>query len=148
MALRVAVEPLLPEAVGDHRGERAARLLLVGLQQPSRRDAHAQRLEEPGAHAVHRPLVGGVADRDAGLAALVAGHRLEAAALRLPVVEVLRRDVQARSGATLYWLTRHQPVRLGERQRPEQTELTTLKIAVVAPIPSASVMTAVSANDG
>jgi hypothetical protein len=40
------------------------------------------------------------------------------------------------------------PVRLGERERSKHTAFTTVNTAAVAPIPSASVMIAASANDG
>ena len=78
--------------------------------------------------------------------------RIEGACLALPVVEVRRRDREARH-AGKRGLRRHmehpdQPIRIGKRIGRSSTLLTMLKMAALAPMPSASTVTTESVNDG
>jgi len=108
-----------PTPIDVSRGT-AVRLLLVGGQEPAGRDAHSQGLEESRRDQVHHGIVGGVAEHDAGFSSLVAGHGPEAPALRPPVVEVLRRHVEARPGRRRVLVDdRDQPIRALDRERPE-----------------------------
>ena len=120
IALRVGVEPRAPEGVGDHDGRRPAGLLLLVGQQPPDGRARAQRLEEPGRDPEHGDVVGRAAHGHARFAARVVGHRLEAPALRLPVVEVGRRDGgRAEPGFRPQVPHSDDAVRALERQRPQ-----------------------------
>ena len=138
-------------ALADHDRVGVAGLLLFGREQPPGPRRRAEHAEVTGRDARHRRVVGDVVDRDAGLAA--AGEirqRLEAAALRAPVEEVRPRDrgvARARSSCSVLVTTMTRSGSSNGSGR-STTALTTLKMAVVAPMPSASVRIAVAAKPG
>ena len=138
-----------PEGVGDHDRERTARLLLLRGRQAARRRARVEHVEELRRHDVHRRVVGARTDGHADLAALVIGDRLETPRLRLPVVKVGRghlRPRRPRLRPEIAEATIRSARSNGSGRRI--TASTTLKIAVVAPMPSPSVTIAVSAKPG
>ena len=117
---RITVELLAPERLGDHGRQRPCRLLLVGCKQSTGTRLRTKRLEESRRHAVDRRVVADAIQRDAHLAASEVRERLEALALRFPVMEVGRRN-RHRSQARFRPQIRHRDDAIGVRirQRPQ-----------------------------
>lgn len=144
---RVGAEPGRPQRVRQHDDPIVPQLVFAGQNGPAvgRRnpeDIEVVRRYLP-ATELDRLVDAGQGDRPAALGR----HVIEDLVVSLPVEEVQGRDDIAQSAG---WALEHadDPVGLRVRQRGRSMPSTKLKMAVLAPMPSAKMTTATAANPG
>ena len=148
--IRIALKLPLPQRFADEHDVAAAGLVLVGGEHPAHGRVDAEHRQEPlgdvqGCHARRIAVV----EVQVGFAGNERGEIGQAPAA-LFEVQIIRQRCRFVSGAAraIRLPDHHQPLHVVKRHRPQQTASTTLKIAVVMPIPSASVSRATMANPG
>jgi hypothetical protein len=142
----IAAEPILPKSVGQDQTRRGRFIV--------RQQSTEQRFESEHRHQIRRDPVdaggfGFAVERQNSVPLLKRGDALEHGALALPVQHVqpeLRESVRPRLGLTEAIRTSRSGLRYGSGR--SNTALTTLKIAVLAPMPNASVSTATAVKPG
>ena len=145
--LRIGAEPGAPDAFADddHRGGHLGGLLFVGREGPAHERRHAEHRKEsvrhPGTADPHRLLV----SREVGVVPGVGGEPLDRPHVAPVVLEFRLRDVPVRLLRAGNPRCRRDRGRAAARS---STPLTTLKIAALAPMPSARVSSTTAVKPG
>ena len=143
----IGAERLRPERVTDHRRRDAADSLFLRRKSPPRHRPDSEHVEEAVGDVIdvskHRLRT---AD-DHGPSALRGGHRRKPGGLLAPIEKIRKRHGDARPAPGLLPYP-DDPIRVGYGSGRRSTPLTTLKMAVSAPMPTARVSTEMAVNPG
>ncbi len=117
----VGAEAAPPDALAQQERRRSAGGVVLAAEDPTEKRPRAEQREELRIDADALQMLRLVPTDQVGRERMVGGHRLEGRARPFPVPEVRQRRLHARApGALGVRPDVNQPIRIGERQRPEE----------------------------